>query len=175
MEEYLKSGQTMPPTKTIASLFELGKFPTGQITNHPTDVDGKFRMENDERKAIEKHIQWETRLSNVREAAEVHRQVRQAAQNYIKPGMTMVQICNFIEHASSTLVGFNRDKPMERGWGFPTGCSINNCAAHYTPNPGDPRVLKKNRIYVKLILVFKLMVILLIVHFHYLLMKCIIH
>jgi len=28
-------------------------------------------------------------------------------------------------------------KGLERGWGFPTGCSINNCAAHYTPNYGD--------------------------------------
>lgn len=25
---------------------------------------------------------------------------------------------------------------------FPTGCSLNNCAAHYTPNAGDPTVLK---------------------------------
>ena len=24
---------------------------------------------------------------------------------------------------------------------FPTGCSINHCAAHYTPNAGDPTVL----------------------------------
>jgi len=70
----------------------------------------------------------------------------------------MIQICQFIETASSTLVGFNKDKPIERGWGFPTGCSINNCAAHYTPNPGDERRLKKKLICVKLILECKLMV-----------------
>lgn len=33
---------------------------------------------------------------------------------------------------------------LERGIGFPTGCSINHCAAHYTPNPGDNTVLGKD-------------------------------
>ena len=27
------------------------------------------------------------------------------------------------------------------GLAFPTGCSINHCAAHYTPNGGDNTVL----------------------------------
>jgi methionyl aminopeptidase len=31
---------------------------------------------------------------------------------------------------------------MDSGIAFPTGISINNCAAHYTPNPGDETVLK---------------------------------
>ena len=30
---------------------------------------------------------------------------------------------------------------MQAGLAFPTGCSINHCAAHYTPNAGDPTVL----------------------------------
>ena len=28
------------------------------------------------------------------------------------------------------------------GLAFPTGCSLNNCAAHYTPNGGDNTVLQ---------------------------------
>ena len=28
------------------------------------------------------------------------------------------------------------------GLAFPTGCSLNNCAAHYTPNAGDDTVLQ---------------------------------
>ena len=32
----------------------------------------------------------------------------------------------------------------QRGIGFPTGCSLNHCAAHYTPNPGDNTVLTKD-------------------------------
>ena len=30
---------------------------------------------------------------------------------------------------------------MSAGLAFPTGCSLNHCAAHYTPNAGDPTVL----------------------------------
>ena len=29
---------------------------------------------------------------------------------------------------------------LEAGLAFPTGCSLNNCAAHYTPNGGDKTV-----------------------------------
>ena len=28
------------------------------------------------------------------------------------------------------------------GLAFPTGCSLNHCAAHYTPNAGDKTVLQ---------------------------------
>lgn len=33
---------------------------------------------------------------------------------------------------------------LEAGIAFPTGCSINHVAAHYTPNSGDDRVLEVN-------------------------------
>ncbi|KAH7825503.1 putative Methionine aminopeptidase 2 [Monocercomonoides exilis] len=32
------------------------------------------------------------------------------------------------------------------GLAFPTGLSIDNCAAHYTPNPGDPRKYKEGEL-----------------------------
>ena len=34
--------------------------------------------------------------------------------------------------------------PYVLGLAFPTGCSINHCAAHYTPNAGDTTVLGKD-------------------------------
>ncbi|ETO02519.1 hypothetical protein RFI_34909, partial [Reticulomyxa filosa] len=100
-------------------------------------------MDSDEQKAKEKHVEWQTRISSVREGAEIHRQIRQATQQYIQPGMTMVQICEFIEQSTQKLTGYNPERPLDRGYGFPTGCSLNNCAAHYTPNPGDKTQLKK--------------------------------
>ena len=33
---------------------------------------------------------------------------------------------------------------LKRGQAFPTGCSLNNVAAHYTPNYGDETVLGQN-------------------------------
>lgn len=35
---------------------------------------------------------------------------------------------------------------MTEGIGFPTGCSLNNVAAHYTPNAGDTTVLQASDI-----------------------------
>jgi len=34
-----------------------------------------------------------------------------------------------------------RQNGLECGIGFPTGCSLNSVAAHYTPNPGDDRTI----------------------------------
>lgn len=71
---------------------------------------------------------------DIRRAAEVHRQVRSYARKHIKPGMTMTQIAEDIEDGTRELV---EENGLESGIGFPTGVSLNNCAAHYTPNSGD--------------------------------------
>ena len=76
----------------------------------------------------------ETTYSDIRRAAEVHRQVRQRARKFIRPGLTMTEIAEFIEDGTRALV---EEKGFESGIGFPTGLSLNNCAAHYTPNAGD--------------------------------------
>lgn len=75
----------------------------------------------------------------MRKAAECHRQVRKYAQSVIKPGRRLVDICNDIENTNRTLIEANK---IEAGIAFPTGISINHCAAHYTPNPGDMRILE---------------------------------
>ena len=67
--------------------------------------------------------------------------MRKYAQSIMKPGMKMVDICNEIENMNRKLIEANK---IEAGIAFPTGCSINNVAAHYTPNPGDDRVLGKD-------------------------------
>eukprot|EP00490_Sorites_sp_Unknown_P023353 CAMPEP_0114662094 /NCGR_PEP_ID=MMETSP0191-20121206/24073_1 /TAXON_ID=126664 /ORGANISM="Sorites sp." /LENGTH=362 /DNA_ID=CAMNT_0001897111 /DNA_START=24 /DNA_END=1113 /DNA_ORIENTATION=+ len=143
VDDYKLSGQTYPPSLTVKNIFESNQkqYPINELLRHPGDKN-KYRWESDEKKAIENELKWQIKLQSMREAAEVHRQTRQAAQNYIKPGMSMTEICNFIEGTSSKLVGFDMSKPKLRGWGFPTGCSLNDCAAHYTPNPGDKIRLK---------------------------------
>ena len=83
----------------------------------------------------------ESEYERLRKAAECHRQVRKYAQQIIKPGMKLIDICNEIEAANRRISEANK---IEQGIAFPTGCSINHCAAHYTPNPGDNRVLEKD-------------------------------
>jgi len=76
----------------------------------------------------------ETTYQSIRRGAEVHRLVRKHARKYIRPGMTMTQIAENIEDGTRALV---EENGLESGIGFPTGLSLNNCAAHYTPNAGD--------------------------------------
>ena len=78
-------------------------------------------------------------VQTVREASEIHRQVRRFAQSIIKPGIKLADMCEQIENMNRKLVG---ESGLKRGVGFPTGCSINHVAAHYTPNTGDETVLK---------------------------------
>jgi methionyl aminopeptidase len=59
----------------------------------------------------------------------------------IKPGRRLVDICLDIENTNRRLIEANK---LEAGIAFPTGISINHVAAHYTPNPGDDRILEKD-------------------------------
>ena len=77
----------------------------------------------------------------LRKAAEAHRQVRRYAQSIIRPGKRLIDICDEIENANRRLIEANK---IECGIAFPTGCSINHCAAHYTPNTGDFKILEKD-------------------------------
>ena len=73
-----------------------------------------------------------------RQASEVHRQVRSYAQSFIKPGIKLTDMCEKLEECNRRLV---KENGLQAGIGFPTGCSINHVAAHYTPNCGDNTIL----------------------------------
>jgi len=83
-------------------------------------------------------LAFEKDYLNARLAAEAHRQVRKYMQSWIKPGMKLIDICEELELRSRLLTNANG---LKSGIAFPTGCSVNHVAAHYTPNPGDERVL----------------------------------
>lgn len=134
--------QTNPPTIPISHLFPAGNYPEGEIMKHPVPhgVDERTavdRFTSEEKRNLERlHLDI---YSELRQAAEAHRQTRKHIQKFIKPGMTMIQICEELENTARKLIGENG---LEAGLAFPTGCSRNHCAAHYTPNAGDPTVLE---------------------------------
>lgn len=77
----------------------------------------------------------------------MHRQVRQWAQKNIKPGQTLTEIAEGIEDSVRALTGhqgLEEGDNIKGGMGFPTGLSINHCAAHYTPNAGNKMVLQQD-------------------------------
>lgn len=53
----------------------------------------------------------------------------------------MIDICNDIEAMNRKLIEANK---LDAGIAFPTGCSLNHVAAHWTPNSGDETVLGKD-------------------------------
>jgi methionyl aminopeptidase len=127
--------QSEPPTIPVAKLFPNQVYPLGEIQDYKEE--NLWRVTNEEKRYLER-MEYDN-YNEARKAAEVHRQVRNYAQKTIKPGMTMIEICELIENGTRNLIEVNG---LEAGIGFPTGCSLNNVAAHYTPNGGDPTVLK---------------------------------
>lgn len=88
-------------------------------------------------------------LSDYRQAAETHRQVRQWAQKNIKPGQSLTEIANGIEDSVRRLVGHDgltEGDALVAGMGFPTGLNLNDVAAHYSPNAGCKKVLQENNV-----------------------------
>ncbi|KAM0676905.1 Methionine aminopeptidase 2 [Binucleata daphniae] len=76
-------------------------------------------------------------LDKARRAAEAHRRSRYKAQKYIKPGCSLFELVNMIEDSTRILLkGEYND-----GIGFPTGINLNDCAAHFTLNPGDKDII----------------------------------
>jgi len=131
--------QTDPPTIGLSKIFVDGIYPEGEIQEYKDD--NSYRITSEETRYNERLLQEdpETNYQNIRKAAEVHRQVRQYARREIKPGMTMTSIAELIENGTRTLV---EENGLEAGIGFPTGLSLNSCAAHYSPNAGDTIVLQ---------------------------------
>ncbi|XP_029351136.1 methionine aminopeptidase 2 isoform X2 [Echeneis naucrates] len=132
--------QTDPPSVPICELYPNGAFPIGQECEYPASQDGRsaaWRMTHDEKRVLDKANEevW----NDFRQAAEAHRQVRQHVRSFLKPGMTMIEICERLEDCSRKLI---KENGLNAGLAFPTGCSLNHCAAHYTPNAGDTTVLQ---------------------------------
>ncbi|GLB35807.1 putative cotranslationally removes the N-terminal methionine from nascent proteins [Lyophyllum shimeji] len=135
-----KPEQTEPPRVGLSKLFPDGIYPEGEI--QPYKDDNTWRTTSEEKRYNERMAMEdpETTYQSIRRAAEVHRQVRQYARKTIRPGMTMMEIAENIEAGTRALV---EENGLEAGVGFPTGVSLNNCAAHYTPNAGDTTVLQQ--------------------------------
>jgi len=127
--------QTDPPTIPILDLFPDTNYPVGEEQNYKDD--NLWRVTSEEKRALDRSCT--DMYKEARLAAEAHRQVRKHVQNFIKPGMKMIDICEELEKTSRLLI---KEKGLEAGLAFPTGCSLNYCAAHYTPNNGDETVLQ---------------------------------
>lgn len=134
-----KLEQSDPPSVPIIDLFPEGG-PVGEIQEYVVGADSnmaKDRFTSEEARARDR-LQSDM-YNEVRIAAEAHRQTRQYMQKFIKPGMRLIDICETLEGTARKLI---KENGLQAGLAFPTGVSINHCAAHYTPNNGDFTVLQ---------------------------------
>eukprot|EP01128_Nolandella_sp_AFSM9_P000494 TRINITY_DN10653_c0_g1_i1.p1 TRINITY_DN10653_c0_g1~~TRINITY_DN10653_c0_g1_i1.p1 ORF type:complete len:442 (-),score=127.52 TRINITY_DN10653_c0_g1_i1:69-1394(-) len=113
-----------------------GVYPVGVVT--PYSGENLWRSTSKEMK--EKEKLHSNVYNEIRMAAEVHRQVRQDAQKWIKPGMKLFDVCERLEANVRHMI---EEDGLIRGHAFPTGCSVNRVAAHYTPNAGDETVIQE--------------------------------
>ncbi|KAL2178083.1 peptidase M24, structural domain-containing protein [Thermothelomyces heterothallicus CBS 202.75] len=135
--------QSDPPRVLISQLFPDQKYPKGEEVEYVNE--NRYRTTNEEKRHLD-NLNSDF-LNDYRHAAEAHRQARQWAQKNIKPGQTLTEIANGIEDAVRALVGhqgLEEGDALIAGMGFPTGLSINHCAAHYTPNAGNKMVLQED-------------------------------
>lgn len=139
--------QSFPPRVALSQLFPEGKYPPGQIVE--SKDENLSRTTGEELRYLARgHIANDEVLNDYRKAAEIHRQVRHWVHKSVKPGQSLTDIANGIEDGVRALLGHQGLEPgdsLKGGMGFPTGLALNNCAAHFTPNPGQADVILQQK------------------------------
>lgn len=132
--------QSDPPRVLMSQLFLNNSYPHGEEVEYTGD-ENRSRTTGEEKRYLGRMD--DEFLTDYRHAAETHRQVRQWAQGWIKPGMSLTEIANGIEDSVRALVGhqgLDEGDAIIAGMGFPLGLNLNDVAAHYSPNAGNKMV-----------------------------------
>ncbi|BCR86305.1 uncharacterized protein ACHE_30292A [Aspergillus chevalieri] len=136
--------QSSPPRVPLMNLFPSGQYPSGEIQSYGYVVENTARTTAEEDRYLARtHLHDDGFLNNYRKAAEIHRQVRGWVQDSVRPGQALTDIAVGIEDGVRALLdnaGLKARQGLESGMGFPTGLALNNCVAHYTPNPGQKEI-----------------------------------
>ncbi|KAH7588825.1 Methionine aminopeptidase subfamily 2 signature [Nakaseomyces glabratus] len=131
--------------KRIELIYPDEVYPEGEWMDYQQDFNLE-RTTDAEKRYLARDMEKQSEWNDVRKGAEIHRRVRKNVQNKLKPGMLLTEVADIIENATRKFTGAEdltkMDNPVSQGIGFPTGLSLNHCAAHYTPNTGDKTVLK---------------------------------
>jgi len=134
------SQQTQPPRVPVSQLYPNKTYPVGEEVAYVGSQ--AYRTTDEEKRHLDRMN--EDFLTEYRQGAIVHKQVRQWAKDWIKPGMGLTEIAEGIEDSVRHLtghMGLEEGDNIKGGVAFPTGLSRNNCAAHYSPNAGNKMVL----------------------------------
>ncbi|KAG8458279.1 hypothetical protein KFE25_001571 [Diacronema lutheri] len=131
--------QTFPPTVPVADLYPSGEFPRGEEVAYTHKDWNSAAHATTAEEVRERERIFSINYNEIRRAAEVHRQVRKYVQTIARPGILMTELCEKLEDMNRRLV---QENGLSAGIAFPTGCSLDWVAAHWTPNAGDKTVLE---------------------------------
>ena len=76
-----------------------------------------------------------SRFETLQKAGKIHLQVQEYTKSILKPGINLYELAESIEGKIKELTNFDKASPKKGGVAFPTGLSINECAAHWSPGP----------------------------------------
>uniref|UniRef100_A0A5S6Q1V3 Methionine aminopeptidase 2 n=1 Tax=Trichuris muris TaxID=70415 RepID=A0A5S6Q1V3_TRIMR len=124
------------PKLPVDEQYPDGNYPLGEICGYANQAVNELGLTEAK---VRLDASYEDMWKDFRRAAEVHRQTRYWVKTWIQPGMKMIDICERLENYARHLV---KEDGLKAGLAFPTGVSLNHCAAHYTPNAGDDTVLQ---------------------------------
>lgn len=137
--------QSSPPRVLLSNLFPSGEYPVGEEVEYRDE--NLYRTTDEEKRHLDRMNN--DYLQEYRQAAEIHRQVRQYAANNIKPGQSLTEICEGIEDSVRALSGhpgLEEGDNIKGGVAFPTGVNLDHIAAHYSPNAGNKTILTKDNV-----------------------------
>jgi methionyl aminopeptidase len=84
-------------------------------------------------------------IENYKLAGIIHKKINHDIQPFLKSGIKLLDICNIIENKiREETRKYSLNPQYNNGIAFPTGISINNVAAHYTPNFNDNTILNES-------------------------------
>jgi len=83
-------------------------------------------------------------MDNYSNAGKIHSKVKNFIIPHLQPGIKYIDICKLIEHKIKQETTLLAGQQLNNGIAFPTGISVNNVAAHYTPSFGHTEVLKES-------------------------------
>ena len=85
-----------------------------------------------------------TTLVDAIQSANIHKKVGSQVRNFITPNKTLHEIANYIENSIIEETNYDINNPLKTGIAFPVGLSLNNCAAHYSPNYNEKEIFLQN-------------------------------
>ena len=74
----------------------------------------------------------------------IHKKIKKMIKDMLSPDINLYELAQYIENKINELTIYDVENPLKAGIAFPTGLSLNNCAAHWTPYANSNKIFKKD-------------------------------